>query len=457
MERALVFRIVTNQEFSTPNCAVRAVASAVKSCPDDRLIGGEPVFRHASRDVGVMVLDPDGLQAFFLPALARITGSQVIGMQVVGQQLGLDAEELLDMGDPVPKGLQGLVIFQVADVMAEEGVVLTGEAKGVFQLPASRQDGGGLPGQVHRVGGIAARAPQGNELGLAAAGEGTHHGVVTAGVDVAVVHQESICEGSEALPRFLVMGGNGLLAEVAAGHHQGGRETLLFFEQQVMQGGVGEHHAEGVLAGSNLRHNFRSRQALQDDNRALFGGEQFRFNIAHGAEPAGGFKVRHHDGKGFFDAQFPFAQGGHCLRVGGITGQVEAPEAFDRQGSPVFEQLARLPDGSFFFLRSFSVYFQPDMRAAGGAGDRLGMEAAVQRVVVFVMAVGAHLEGSHSGLRSVVGDVFDDGEARAAVGAVDEGVAVTAVGGVEELAQAVRADAVIWGDGLEGAGDGFGV
>ena len=45
----------------------------------------------------------------------------------------------------------------------------------------------------------------------------------------------------------------------------------------------------------------------------------------------------------------------------------------------------------------------------------------------------------HRRARAVVGDVADDREARAAVGAVDERVAVAAVGGVEELGQAVGA------------------
>jgi hypothetical protein len=85
------------------------------------------------------------------------------------------------------------------------------------------------------------------------------------------------------------------------------------------------------------------------------------------------------------------------------------------------------------------------------------VEAPICRVGVFGCAIGAHREDGHGGLGPVVGDVFDDGEARAAVGAVDEGVAVAAVGGVEEFAQTVGANADIRRDGLEGVGDGFGV
>ena len=68
------------------------------------------------------------------------------------------------------------------------------------------------------------------------------------------------------------------------------------------------------------------------------------------------------------------------------------------------------------------------------------MKAAVGGVVVLRLARVAHAEGGHRRPRPVVGNVTDNGEARPAVGAVDEGVEVTAVARVKELAQAVSAD-----------------
>ena len=50
--------------------------------------------------------------------------------------------------------------------------------------------------------------------------------------------------------------------------------------------------------------------------------------------------------------------------------------------------------------------------------------------MVFARAVGAHREAGHGGAGAVVGQRGDDGEARAAVGAVDEGVPVAPVGRV---------------------------
>ena len=67
------------------------------------------------------------------------------------------------------------------------------------------------------------------------------------------------------------------------------------------------------------------------------------------------------------------------------------------------------------------------------------MEAAVARVVVFGLALRAHRERLHRGVRAVVGQGFDDAETRAAVGAVGEWITMAAVLGIEDFAQAIRA------------------
>ncbi len=103
------------------------------------------------------------------------------------------------------------------------------------------------------------------------------------------------------------------------------------------------------------------------------------------------------------------------------------------------------------------VVHQLKLRAADRAGVGLGVEAAVQRVFVFPLAVGAHLEDAHGGQRPVVGDVLDDGEARAAVGAVGEGIAVAAVALGENFLQAGAAGGDIRRDELVFARLGYAV
>ena len=92
--------------------------------------------------------------------------------------------------------------------------------------------------------------------------------------------------------------------------------------------------------------------------------------------------------------------------------------------------------------------FQPELRTASPAGVGLGVEAAVERIVVLGLAGGAHGEARHRGLRPVVGDAAGDGEARAAVGAVEKGITEAAVAGVEKLAEAIRTGGGVGGDAV---------
>jgi len=86
------------------------------------------------------------------------------------------------------------------------------------------------------------------------------------------------------------------------------------------------------------------------------------------------------------------------------------------------------------------------MGAADGTGVGLSVEAPVERVAVFGLAVRAHGKDAHCRLIAVVGHVQHDGEAWAAVSAVDERIAITSVGWGEEFAQAIVAGAGIGRD-----------
>ena len=82
---------------------------------------------------------------------------------------------------------------------------------------------------------------------------------------------------------------------------------------------------------------------------------------------------------------------------------------------------------------------QLKLRTAGAAGVRLGVEAAVERVVVFGLALRTHDEALHRSVGTVVRQRLDDAEARAAVGAIGERVTVAAVMRIEDLGEAIRA------------------
>src|SRR5436190_4274713 len=67
------------------------------------------------------------------------------------------------------------------------------------------------------------------------------------------------------------------------------------------------------------------------------------------------------------------------------------------------------------------------------------METAVDGIVVLAQTGRTHLEIRHGGVSPVIGSGAHDGEARPALGAVDERIAVAAISWIEELAQTVRA------------------
>ena len=105
---------------------------------------------------------------------------------------------------------------------------------------------------------------------------------------------------------------------------------------------------------------------------------------------------------------------------------------------------------SLFALgKLLTTCFEPNLRPTDGAGNRLGVKAAVSRVVIFRGAVGAERKARHAGVGPVIRDGLDDSKARAAVGAVDERVAVPPIPRVKKFAPAIRADRQIRRNGQE--------
>jgi hypothetical protein len=76
------------------------------------------------------------------------------------------------------------------------------------------------------------------------------------------------------------------------------------------------------------------------------------------------------------------------------------------------------------------------------------MEATVHGVIVLTLALRTHLEAAHGGLGTVIRNILDDSEARAAICAVSKGIAVTPVAGIQDLTQTGLASSDIRGDKL---------
>ena len=119
-------------------------------------------------------------------------------------------------------------IFEIAQVLALVGKAAAREGKDILQMAADGQQRRRIERQRHGERHKAARAA--NQLRRAI--DQRHHGVVAALQNFAVVHQECVGDVPEPREGFVVVDGDGLFAEVGAGHHQSlhariGKEQML--------------------------------------------------------------------------------------------------------------------------------------------------------------------------------------------------------------------------------------
>ena len=91
MGDALKAAIIANQDFPAPDVSIQPIARAVESESDNAPV--EVIFRHAACDVGVMMLNADALHSLLRQRPAR---GKIIGMQVIGEQLGFDFQDALE-------------------------------------------------------------------------------------------------------------------------------------------------------------------------------------------------------------------------------------------------------------------------------------------------------------------------------------------------------------------------
>ena len=170
------------------------------------------------------------------------------------------------------------------------------------------------------------------------------------------------------------------------------------------------------------------------------------------------FDVTEHDGERLLDAAFAFAERGYSRFRTCITGEMETTQSFYGGNAIFFEQMRGLPQGLGGVDERAIGRPELQQRTAIPASVRLRMKTAIGGIIVFGLTRGAHAKGSHGGARTVVRDVANDGEARTAVGAVDEGVAEAAVARIQHFAETVVADGHIgrdegFGRSIEAAGE----
>ena len=274
-----------------------------------------------------------------------------------------------------------------------------------------------------------------------------HDRVVRAGLDRPVVDEEAVRDPGQPLQRILVAVRDRLVGHVAARQHE---RHAGVAEQEVVQRRVRQHHAEVGVRGRDRLGDRRPGPPPCDHDRAVAARQSLHLGRREVDERAGAVQVERHQRERPVLAPLARAQRGDRDRVPGAAREVVAAEPLDRDDRAVEQRRRGGRDRIAGGERAAAGVEQRRMRAAGRAGVRLGVEAAVERVVVLRPAGCAHREAGHRRARAVVGDSAHDREPRAAVGAVDERVAVAAVAGVAQLVQARVAGRAVGGDRRSG-------
>ncbi len=208
-----------------------------------------------------------------------------------------------------------------------------------------------------------------------------------------------------------------------------------------MDRAVRQHEAERALGGGHpFGQPLRAGGVEQHDGgRRTLQGRGLVW--IHAAVPSDDVEAAGHQREGLAEAPLALTQARDRRRVGGVAGEVETADALHRQdqalAQPPAGELDRIPrSGARRVQDPSGRILQPHPRAAGGAGVRLGVEAAVGGIAILALAVRTHPESRHAGVGPVVRDGPHDRQARSAVRAVDERVAKSAVARVEEFAPA---------------------
>ena len=119
-----------------------------------------------------------------------------------------------------------------------------------------------------------------------------------------------------------------LVGDVAAGHHQ---RPAGVGEQQVVQRGVGEHHAKLGRARRDARRRGRIGPARGEHDRPLGRGEQLALGLAQRHQPLRLRDVGGHQRERLVLPVLARPQRGHRRLVVGAAGEVVAADALDRE------------------------------------------------------------------------------------------------------------------------------
>jgi len=141
MPVALKTAVVCDQEFASPDGAIRAIAGSVECHAQDRSGVGRPVVvSHAARHVCMMVLYIEHGEMFRLCPLLAVARGQTVRVQIAGDDRGFYPKQGLVARHGLFEAFKGFPVLHVPDMLADKGMLVTGQTEGVLQLGAAGQD-----------------------------------------------------------------------------------------------------------------------------------------------------------------------------------------------------------------------------------------------------------------------------------------------------------------------------
>ena len=153
---------------------------------------------------------------------------------------------------------------------------------------------------------------------------------------------------------------------------------------------------------------------------------------------SGNSQVRKHHSKWLIGPDFATAQFLNRGFTPGIAGQEKPTQSLDRDDFSFLQQDDGRAERIFRWNRESMTVAKLQTRPAYGAGVGLSMEAPIERIVIFLLAPGAHVEFGHSRFGAIIGDILDDREPGAAIRTVGKRIPMAPVVGIEDLIPAGR-------------------
>jgi hypothetical protein len=246
------------------------------------------------------------------------------------------------------------------------------------------------------------------------------------------MEEKEVGNSGESLKGLFALESDRFIAHVSACHHEAFERAV---EQQMMQRGIGKHHPQGLLKRRNGRSNGGVFFPVEENDRPFRAAQERLFFFMDMAVRSYLLEIPAHDGKGLVLPELAGSQGRDGTVVFCVANQMKTPDPFDSHDRASHQKVKGSAQGISRNDFSPSIH-QPQGGAASRAGIGLGVKPAVGRVLILPAADRAHRKGSHGCLGTVIRDVSDDSESRAAERAVDERIAVSEVAGREELRQA---------------------